>query len=277
MLLIFVYSCFWILYFQNFGSVLWYLRDFIDPAPVSAGITGALRAIGIEHDFVFDAQHVIVTNALTIVLLQIVVSRIVKNIKPLPTMCAGVLIGSMGFLSLSSSQNAWVFVIGIVVFTLGEMTAHPKYISYIGLIAPQDKKAVYMGYAFLYGVVGSLFGSNLGGEMYHAILAPLKGHAGVAGTLRDFWLVFAGLGVLTMGGLILYSRLFGADTDATRRRARVVMFFIYGLLLAGSAAMLLLVFRAGGAIPVKTAIQSGIMALIGVGGILALRRRASPA
>ena len=33
MLLIFVYSCFWILYFQKFGTVLWYLRDFIDSAP----------------------------------------------------------------------------------------------------------------------------------------------------------------------------------------------------------------------------------------------------
>ncbi|MGA9116859.1 MAG: MFS transporter, partial [Bacteroidota bacterium] len=30
MLMIFAYSGFWILYFQNFGSVLWFLRDFID-------------------------------------------------------------------------------------------------------------------------------------------------------------------------------------------------------------------------------------------------------
>jgi len=35
MLMIFVYSGFWILYFQNFGSVLWFLRDFVDRAPVN--------------------------------------------------------------------------------------------------------------------------------------------------------------------------------------------------------------------------------------------------
>ena len=34
MLMIFVYSGFWILYFQNFGSVLWFLRDFVDATPV---------------------------------------------------------------------------------------------------------------------------------------------------------------------------------------------------------------------------------------------------
>ena len=43
MLMIVVYSGFWILYFQNFGSVLWYLRDFIDGAPVSAADHGLLR------------------------------------------------------------------------------------------------------------------------------------------------------------------------------------------------------------------------------------------
>ena len=36
MLMIFVYSFFWILYFQNFGSVLWFLRDFVDTAPIDS-------------------------------------------------------------------------------------------------------------------------------------------------------------------------------------------------------------------------------------------------
>lgn len=273
MLLIFVYSCFWILYFQNFGSVLWYLRDFIDPTPVNSAVTGVLAAVGIEHSFRLSAEHVTVANAGTIVLLQIVVSNVVKNIKPLPTMCGGILIGAAGFLLLSVSQNPWVFVVGIMVFTMGEMTAHPKYISYIGLIAPQEKKAVYMGYAFLYGVVGSLFGSNIGGEMYHSILAPLKGQEGVEDTIRWFWLVFAILGVCTMAALIAYNVIFGKDTERTRALARKVMFAIYGLLVAGSLAMIYFVLSAKGTVPPKTAIQSGIMMLIGIGGTITLVRK----
>ncbi|RLD12725.1 hypothetical protein DRI50_08665 [candidate division KSB1 bacterium] len=57
MLIIFVYSCFWILYFQNFGSVLWFLRDFIDKTPVN----NAFAAIGMP--FHFDVEHVTVINA----------------------------------------------------------------------------------------------------------------------------------------------------------------------------------------------------------------------
>ena len=83
MLMIVVYSGFWILYFQNFGSVLWYLRDFVDPAPVNA----SSPRFGMPLKF--DAEHVTVVNAGTIILLQVLVSRIVKNVRPLPTMVDG--------------------------------------------------------------------------------------------------------------------------------------------------------------------------------------------
>ncbi|MBI4882143.1 MAG: MFS transporter [Planctomycetes bacterium] len=270
MLLIFVYSCFWILYFQNFGAVLWYLRDFIDPAPVNA----LFARLGIP--FSFDAEHVTAINAGTIVLLQIVVSRTVKNLKALPTMVGGILIGSTGFLLLSSSQYAWVFVLGIVVFSIGEMTCHPKYYSYIGLIAPEDQKAVYMGYAFLYGVVGSLVGANLGGELYTALLKPLVGAENVAGELRSFWLVFVLIGAATAVLLFVYHKLFGRDTPATRARARKVMFAVYGLLLCAAAGVVYHVFSATGAVPVKTGIQAGIMVVVGAGGLAVLARAARP-
>jgi len=261
MLLIFVYSCFWILYFQNFGTVLWYLRDFIDPAPIN----NAFASIGIK--FQLGPQHVTVMNGGTIVLLQIVVSRIVKNFKALPTMMGGILIGSLGFLCLSLSQSVWLFISGIIIFSIGEMTTHPKYYSYIGTIAPAESKATYMGYAFLYGVVGSLVGSNVGGEMYNAILVPLRDTTGGESTIRLFWMVFAILGTCTMGALALYNKIFGKDTKATRAKAHHVMVFVYGLIILGAFAILYFVVSTKGLLPVKTALQSGIMFIIGSGGL----------
>jgi POT family proton-dependent oligopeptide transporter len=264
MLLIFVYSCFWILYFQNFGSVLWYLRDFIDPAPVNQ----AFARIGIT--FHLGPQHVTVINAGTIVLLQIVVSRIVKNRKALPTMMGGICIGSLGFLCLSLSQSVWIFVLGIFIFSIGEMTTHPKYYSYIGFIAPQESKATYMGYAFLYGVIGSLVGSNVGGELYSAILVPLRNQTDIGGTVRIFWIVFAVLGVGTMGALGLYNKLFGKDTPATRSRACNTMKIVYSVIILGAIAILVFVVSIKRELPVKTAIQAGIMFIIGIGGLFTM-------
>jgi len=268
MLLIFVYSGFWILYFQMFGTVLWYLRDFIDPAPVNNFVNGAFGAVlglfGLEWGarFQLDAEHITVINGGTIVALQILVSRAVKNLKAVPTMMTGIIIGASGFLFLSISQYAWMVVLGIMVFSIGEMTTHPKYYSYIGLIAPEDKKAIYMGYAFLYGVIGSLFGSNIGGEMYHALLSPLVGETNVAGTLRNFWLIFAMIGVLTAGAMFIYNKLFGEDT----------VYGVYSLLLLSAAGILYMVYSPTEGIPIKTRIQAGIMVVVGAGGLWIMRR-----
>jgi dipeptide/tripeptide permease len=267
MLMVFVYSGFWILYFQNFGSVLWFLRDFVNPEPVNA----LFASFGVPLQF--DAEHVTVINAGTIILLQVLVSRLVKNVRPLRAMVIGISIGVLGFICLSFATNIWIFILGIAVFSVGEMTAHPKYYSYVGLVAPQDRKAVYMGYAFLYGVVGSLIGSNLGGVMYEEILKPVIGADGAAATIQGFWLIFAGLGLVAMGGLMLYNRFLAVDTPATRARARTIMIGLYSLLVVLGAWFLYRALLGGQEIAPRTAIQALIMLFLGGGGLFISRRR----
>lgn len=272
MLMIVVYSGFWILYFQNFGSVLWYLRDFVDGTPVNA----FFASLGIP--FKFDAEHVTVINGGTIILLQVLVSRIVKNVRPLPTMIAGIAIGTVGFLCLAASTNVWVFALGISVFSIGEMTAHPKYYSYVGLVAPAETKAVYMGYAFLYGVIGSLIGSSLGGALYGSMLKPVAGTPAGPAAARSFWLIFVALNVCAAIGLLLYDRTFAADNPETNEKARKVMLGIYTLLLVAGLLFLRSSLFGGAEVSWKTFIQALIMLALGAGGAaVSLRRRGVPA
>jgi dipeptide/tripeptide permease len=275
MLMIVVYSGFWILYFQNFGSVLWYLRDFVDRAPVSAAVNSLLGALGLPWTFSFDAEHVTVINAGMIILLQVVVSRIVKDRPALGTMVTGMAIGALGFLCLASSRNAWVFILGIAVFSIGEMTAHPKYYSFVGLIAPADRKAVYMGYAFLYGVFGTLLGSNLGGLLYERVMKPVIGTPQADGRARLFWLLFAALDVVALLGLIAFARAFGVDTPETRRRAAVAMGAVYAVIALVGLGFLLMALAAS-PVQSKTVVQSLIFIALGGGGLL-VNRRARPA
>jgi len=198
-LMIVIYSGFWILYFQMFDTVLWYLKAHVDMAPVDALVNRGLVAVGFKPVFKFDAQHVTVINGGTIIALQMLISAIVRKRRALPTMMVGVGIGALGFVLLAWSSNPWVFLAAMIVFSIGEMTAHPKYLSYVGEIAPEDKKATYMGYAFLYGIIGSSVGPLLGAWLYVALVD--KAHR--PGTL---WLLFAGLGALTVLGLAAYDR-----------------------------------------------------------------------
>ncbi len=78
--------------------------------------------------------------------------------------------------------------------------------------------------------------------------------------------MFAVIGVGTAILLWVYYKLFGEDTPATRARAWAVMLAVYGLLVIGAGAILYLVWLKTGAVPIKTWIQGGIMAVVGIAG-----------
>ena len=200
--LIVIYSGFWILYFQMFDSVLWYVQKYVDATSLNNFVNGLFNGIGINLNWKFDVEHVTVINAGTIILLQILVSNIVKHTKALPTMIAGIAMGTIGMAILAINTNIWVFMLGITIFSIGEMTAHPKFISYVGLIAPEDKKALYLGYSFLYGVLGSFIGGILGANLYVHFVDNLNQPA-------TLWIIFSLIGVFTIIGLLLYNKFIG--------------------------------------------------------------------
>jgi len=199
--LIVIYSGFWILYFQQFDSVLWYVQKYVDATALNNFVNGIFSSVGIGLNWKFDVEHVTVINAGTIILLQILVSNIVKNKKALPTMITGIAMGTVGMAILAIDTSIWVFMLGIIIFSIGEMTAHPKYISYVGLIAPEDKKALYLGYAFLYGVLGSFIGGILGANLYVHFVDNLN-------QPRTLWIIFSMIGFVTIIGLLLYNKFF---------------------------------------------------------------------
>jgi proton-dependent oligopeptide transporter, POT family len=197
--MIVIYAGFWVMYFQMFHTVLWYLKDYMDMTPLNSAVNSVIQFFGSDAEFIFDTEHVTVVNAGTIILLQLVVSRLVKNTKALPTMMVGIGIGTVGMLMLAMGGHALIFLAGLVVFSIGEMTTHPKFISYVGQIAPKDKVALYMGYSFLYGVIGASLGGIIGGYSYEYFVKTINNPSAM-------WVMFSGIGMLTIVGLFLFDR-----------------------------------------------------------------------
>jgi proton-dependent oligopeptide transporter, POT family len=198
-LMIGIYSLFWICYFQMFDTMLWYVKERMDMSAVNHAVNKILSYFISNPNWHFDVEHITVVNAGAIIILQLLISVIVKNFKALPTIIGGVLIGSFGLLLIAITQNPWFLIMGLVVFSIGEMCAHPKFISYIGEIAPAEKKALYLGYSSLYGVIGSFFAGILGSSLYELIITK-----GNNPTL--FWLVFVVIGVICAIGLYLFDK-----------------------------------------------------------------------
>jgi len=206
-LMIFLYAGFWVLYFQMFGTVLWYVKDYVDMTPVNSAVNSFLGLFVQNPSWKFDVVHVTVINAGVIILLQLIVSNIVKKWAALPTMITGIGFGTLGMGILALSTSPWIFILGMVTFTLGEMTTHPKFISYIGLIAPADKKALYLGYSFLYGVIGSSIGGFLGSRLYVKYVDNLHQPA-------TLWIILSYIGLFSMISLALYNRFIAKKMTA---------------------------------------------------------------
>jgi dipeptide/tripeptide permease len=122
-------------------------------------------------------------------------------------MVVGIGLATSGMAILSFSTGIWIFIAGIMIFSIGEMTAHPKFISYVGQTAPKSRVAMYMGYLFLYGVIGSGIGAPLGATLYVKFVDELD-------QPRTLWLIFTGIGVATILGLLAYNALAGKRKGA---------------------------------------------------------------
>ena len=65
------------------------------------------------------------------------------------------------------SNLAWICVAGMVVFSIGEMLAGPKFSEFLGIIAPLDKKAMWIGFTQIPVLVGQTLEGKLGPQLYH--------------------------------------------------------------------------------------------------------------
>jgi hypothetical protein len=84
------------------------------------------------------------------------------------------MIALVGFVGAGATSIGWFCCLMIFVFSIGEMTCSPTFSAYVGLIAPKDKKALYMGYSNIPFAVGWGCGGFLGGFIYEAIANKAK-------------------------------------------------------------------------------------------------------
>ena len=151
-----------------------------------------------------NPEYLIGLNFLSIVLMQVMVSRIAERFSPLPVLVAGTLIlglgTALGGLAHGILMGGAMVLTSILVFSIGEMVASPKSQEYVASFAPQDKKAMFMGYYFVSSAIGFLLAGPLSGYLYAEVA---KG----ANQPALMWYIIGGFGLLAAIGLVLFHRI----------------------------------------------------------------------
>lgn len=152
MIFLLIFSLYWIVFWEFFIVIPFYISDYISPeAPI---------------------ELVLSTGAWTIILLQIPINRLTKNI-PTPTaIMIGFIFAALSwfllyFATLAGTIVGLGFIIAtIFIFSVGEQTQAPRFYEYLADLAPKGQAALFQGFAFLPIAIAWLLGGTFGGWVY---------------------------------------------------------------------------------------------------------------
>src|SRR5437867_9427754 len=82
-------------------------------------------------------------------------------------MSVGTLLVSAALGIFGLSNYAWFAVLAMVIFSVGEMMASPKFLEFLGNIAPPDKKGMWIGFSQAPILIGWTLEGKLGPQFYH--------------------------------------------------------------------------------------------------------------
>lgn len=212
-----IFSGFWIMFWQIFYALPFYVSDVLK----------------------FDRFEIIETvDAWTIILLTVAATALAKALKPITAMVLGFALASASWFLMVYTPPAWAQVLawpvvavmnvvlwllgaiglpvttieltpviapaafGLMMFAIGEGIQAPRYYEYVSDLAPKDQVGTYMGFAFLPVAIGTFFAGALGGKL---VAHYIQG-AGSANP-DDMWLVVGTIGIVSTALMVAYDRL----------------------------------------------------------------------
>jgi MFS family permease len=184
MIFLLIYSLYWIIFWQEFIIVPYYITDYINK----------------------QAPYEIVQSwagAGAIILFQIPINRLTKNIPTRKAILIGFAVSSLIWVIIGISPSIPTIAAGIVAFAIGEMIQAPRYYEYISTIAPPGQQGLFQGYAFLPIAIARFVGDPLGGWLYQTSKAMGKPHY--------VWLALIAIGVLATLLMLAYNQFLAPE------------------------------------------------------------------
>ena len=180
MVFLMIYSLYWIIFWQEFIIVPYYITDFISK----------------------EAPYEIIQSwagAGAIIVLQIPLNRLTKDVPTHRAILIGFAVSSLIWIIIGLHPSIPTIVAGIVAFAIGEMIQAPRYYEYISEIAPPGQQGLFQGYAFLPIAIARFVGDPFGGWLYQT--------SKDLGKPEYIWFAMIGIGLLGAGLMALYNWL----------------------------------------------------------------------
>ncbi|MBU0754225.1 MAG: MFS transporter, partial [Planctomycetes bacterium] len=247
-----IFSCFWLMFMQLWDLLPNFVDEWVDTsdiAPAFAWLGDSLNLDWVLENGQVKPEMIININPMSVILLVLIVSWLISRISKIAAMVIGMLISLVGFMGAGATCIGWFCCIMILVFSIGEMTCSPTFSAYVGLIAPKNKKALYMGYSNIPYAIGWALGNKIGGDLYEDMSSKIN-------LARNYLVDHLSMAKEAVTALqneevmpLLMERLGTGDASATLRQTTTVLwetyhpekvwYYLGAVGLAGTLGMLL--------------------------------------
>ena len=181
-----IFSGFWIMFWQIFYSLPFYVRDVLD----------------------YPRFEVIETvDAWTIIFVTVPATALAKKLRPIRAMTVGFALATVSWFIMGSIPTLTATIAAIVVFAVGEATQAPRYYEYVADLAPRDQVGTYMGFAFLPVAIGTFVAGAIAGPL-------VTGYVQGSDTPQHMWYVVGSIGIVSTVLMLAYDRFVAPRASA---------------------------------------------------------------
>ena len=171
-----IFSLWWFMFPMLWDVLPKYVEDWVDTGEIVRTFFGADGTRSSVIHFLFgmkengmkiEPEGIVNINSGLIMFSCFLFAGLSAKMRATTSLLVGTIL-VVAALSLFGLFNlAWLCVVAMAVFSVGEMLASPKFSEFLGNIAPHDKKAMWIGFSQAPILIGATIEGKVGPLLYH--------------------------------------------------------------------------------------------------------------
>ncbi len=170
-----VFSGFWFMFNALFDVMPVHIAEWVDTSRIVADLFGdggtqssyAIKGLGLNNAGTkVMPEGIINLNAFMIMTTCFLFAAWTAKYRIVSSMLAGAIASVIAMFLIGYFNGAWIMVLAIIIFSVGEMIISPKKNEFMSNIAPDDKKAMYLGFVMLPQGIGWTVEGYWGPRLY---------------------------------------------------------------------------------------------------------------
>jgi len=176
LLYLIIFSVWWFMFPMLWDVLPKYVDDWVDTSRLVAALFGSDGAqsglwrflLGMSEDGrSIEPEGIVNINAGMIMITCFLFAALGAKMRATTSMMVGTLLVVVALCLFGLYTLVWFAILAMIIFSIGEMLASPKFSEFLGNIAPPDKKAMWIGFSQAPILIGWTIEGKVGPHLYH--------------------------------------------------------------------------------------------------------------